>query len=49
LYLINSVQVPDLKKELKTRNLATSGNKAELLERLVEALKTEEGKSKYSC
>ena len=35
----------DLKKELKARDLPVSGNKSELLERLEEALKTEEGRS----
>lgn len=33
-------QVPDLKKELKSRGLSTSGNKTELVERLQLALKS---------
>lgn len=37
------LQVNDLKKELKNRDLPVSGNKSELLERLEEALKAEEG------
>lgn len=45
--------MPDLKRELKARDLPVSGNKSELVERLVEAAKAEAGKDKriyfYRC
>lgn len=35
---VNFLQVPDLKRELKTRGLNTSGNKMDLVQRLTDAL-----------
>ena len=41
----NALKVPDLKKLLQTRSLPVSGNKAELVARLVEYEKNEQSKS----
>ncbi|EFA03345.1 SAP domain-containing ribonucleoprotein-like Protein [Tribolium castaneum] len=45
---ISKLKVPDLKRELKSRGLNTSGNKTDLIERLQSALKANERTSNES-